>query len=133
MNRIILYIIIFALPFLGMVLINEASRQIISDKPYVISGVVTINSNKKTPDKCSWNCHNDTNYCKKHHAKVAKSNFKYIDPIYFLIIAVLQSTGGYGLANILILVIMAPLFFYILLIKSINIQFQINKLKKGNA
>ncbi|HEY9220917.1 MAG TPA: hypothetical protein VIO43_04975 [Lutibacter sp.] len=133
MKKIILYIIILVLPFLGMVLVNEVSRQKITDKPYVISGIVTINSKIKTPDKCTWTCHNNTNYCKIHHVKIAKSNFKFIDPIYYLIILLLQLTGGYALANILILVIMAPLFFYILLIKSINIQFQINKLKKGNG
>lgn len=113
-----------------MILVNEVSRQKIKDKPYVLSGVTAINSKIKTPDKCTWNCHNNTNYCKKNHVKIAKSNFKFIDPIYFLIITVLQSTGGYGLANILFLVILAPLFFYMLLIKSINMQLQINKLRK---
>ena len=114
-----------------MMVINELVHPTIKEKPYTINGITAMNSSIKTPEKCSWNCHNNTNYCKQNHVKLPKSSFLFIDPIYFGIISLLQLTGGYALANIIFLVILAPLFFYVLLIKSINIQLQINKLKKG--
>ena len=43
-----------------------------------------------------------------------------------------KSTGDYGLANIIFLVILLPFTMYVLLVKSISIQFKISKLKKKN-
>lgn len=131
MKKKLLYLTILVLPFLSMLVINELVRPTITEKPYTVRGISAMNSLIKTPKKCSWNCHNNTNYCKQHHVVMPKSLFLLIDPIYFGIILLLQLTGCYALANILILVILAPLFFYTFLIKSINIQIEINKIKKG--
>lgn len=133
MKKQILYLILLTLPFLSIIFMNEFTRPTIIEKPYTISGVTTMNSSIKTTEKCSWNCHNDTNYCKENHVKTPKVLLMIIDPLYFGIIIILQSTGSYGLANIIFLVILAPLFFYVLLVKSIKMQVQMNKLKRENS
>lgn len=116
---------------MGMVVVNEFVRLNTTEEGYKRRGVTAINSVKRIKDKCSWICHNDTDYCRENHVKLAKPHFNQIDPIYFGIIHSLQSTGAYRWANIVFLVILGPLFMYILLIKSIGIQTEINKIKKG--
>lgn len=110
-------------------MINEFVRLNSNEEGYNKQGVTAINTAKKQKEKCSWICHNNTNYCKNHHVKLAKPYFDGIDPIYTGIINALQSTGNYGFANILFLVILLPLIMYILLIKSIGLQFKIRNLK----
>ena len=112
-----------------MVVINEVVRPTIKEKPYTALGITAINSIEKTKDKCTWICHNNTNYCKENHVKYLKNNFKYTDTIYFGAINLLKSTGNYGLANIIFLVVLAPLLIWFFIIKSMNIQDEINKLK----
>ena len=139
MKKQVLYWSILILPFLGMIMINEFVRLNTSEEGYTkqgkwglnIEGVTAINTVKILKEKCTWICHNDTNHCKENHVKLAKPYFDKIDPIYFGIINTLKSTGDYGLANIIFLVIILPLFIYILLIKSISLEFKIRKLKKG--
>ena len=128
----ILYWLILLIPFIGMITINEFVRLNSNNEGYNIQGVNTINTNEKLKEKCSWICHNNTNYCKKNHVKLTKIYLNKIDPIYFGIINSLKSTGDYGLANIIFLVILLPLTIYVLLVKSISIQFKISKLKKKN-
>jgi len=113
-------------------MINEFVRLNTIEEGYNKQGVTAINSAKKQKEKCSWICHNNTNYCKENHVKLAKPYFDKIDPIYFGIINSLKSTGNYGLANIIFLVILLPLIMYVLLAKSISMQFKIRKLKKDN-
>ena len=112
-----------------MVMVNELVRPTLKGNPYQAHGITAINSAKANFDECSWICHNNTSYCKENHVKVLKDYFGYIDPIYFGIIDLLKSTGNYGLANIVFLVILFPLIMYLLLIKSIDINRQINMLK----
>ena len=139
MKKQVLYWTILILPFLGMIMINELVRLKTSEEGYnkqgkwglAIEGVTAINTAKKLEEKCTWICHNNTNYCKENHVKLAKPYFDKIDPIYFGIIDSLRSTGNYGLANIIFLVIILPLIMYILLVKSISLEFKIRKLKKG--
>ena len=111
-------------------MINEFVRLNTIEEGYNKQVVTAINSAKKQKEKCSWICHNNTNYCKENHVKLAKPYFDKIDPIYFGIINSLKSTGNYGLANIIFLVILLPLIMYVLLAKSISMQFKIRKLKK---
>ena len=139
MKKQVLYWSILILPFLGMIVINEFVRLNTNEEGYTkqgkwgldIEGVTAINTEKKLKDKCTWICHNNTNYCKENHVKLAKPYFDKIDPIYDGIIDSLKSTGDYGLANIIFLVIILPLIMYILLVKSISLEFKIRKLKKG--
>jgi len=112
-----------------MVIVNELVRPTLTGKPYQAHGVTAMNSAQVNLDECSWNCHNNTDYCKQNHVKVLKDYFEYIDPVYFGIIHLLKSTGNYGLANIVFLVILFPLIMYLLLIKSIDMNRQINMLK----
>ena len=62
--------------------------------------------------------------------KYLKNYFAYTDIIYFGIISLLANTGNYGLANIIFLVILLPLLMWFFIIKSLNIQDNINILKK---
>ena len=108
---------------------NELLRPSLTGNRYQAHGVTAMNSAKANLDECSWICHNNTSYCKDNHVKVLKDYFDYTDPIYFGIIHLLKSTGNYGVANIVFLVILFPLIMYLLLIKSIDMNRQINMLK----
>ena len=123
-------IIILIVPFLIMILINEVVRVTIKEIPYSAHGVTAINSVDKIENKCTWVCHNQTNYCKLHHVKFDKKWFIITDNIYFGVIKLLQSTGNYGLANIILFVVLFPLIIWFLIIRSIDIQIEINNLKK---
>jgi hypothetical protein len=133
MKTMIRNIIIIISPFLLMILINEFVRDKIKDKPFERQGIRAINSSIMTKEKCTWNCHNDTYYCKKHHTKLLKPFEKKIDVVYFKIIRLLRSTGNYGMANIIFLVILWPFAMYVLLIKSLDIQRKINQIKKRDG
>ncbi len=129
MKRWIRNLILLIIPFLVMVLVNEFTRPRIKENRHNKQGISAINSATKTTTKCSWICHNDTNYCKENHVKILGNYFQYTDPVYFGIIKSLKSTGNYGLANIVFLVILFPLFMYFLLIKSLDLQREIKALK----
>lgn len=122
---------ILLIPFLVMVTVNEIVRVNTDEAGYNLHGVHAINTGKSSSEKCSWVCHNNTDYCKENHVKWAQSYFAELDPLYFGIINTLQSTGKYGLANVILLVILLPLIMYFLLVKSIIIQMKIRKIKKG--
>ncbi len=128
--KIWLYILILLSPLVVLISVNEFVRFSQNETNFQRRGVITMNTTRKTRNKCSWACHNNTAYCKTNHVKFSQPYFKYIDPIYFGIIKGLKSTGDYGLANIIFLVILCPLFIYVFLIWSINLQFKINNLKK---
>jgi protein-S-isoprenylcysteine O-methyltransferase Ste14 len=115
-----------------MIIVNENSKSSVKEKPYSAFGITAINSINKIDDKCTWVCHNNTNYCKENHVKFNKQFFFITDPIYFGLIFLMSSTGYYGIANIVFLVILIPLTIWFFLIKSINLQIEINKLKKEN-
>ncbi len=109
-------------PFLLLIAINEAIRPTITEKPFQEKGIVAINSAIKSTKKCSWACHNIENYCKENHVKILQNYFEFTDPVYFGVIHVLQSTGKYKVANIIVLVILIPLLMFFLLIKSLSLQ-----------
>lgn len=130
MKRWFLYLVILVIPFLGMVVLNEVVRVTNTDVGYKQEGFTAINSGKKIKSRCSWACHNDTNFCKRHHVKLVGNYFEYTDPMYFGVIRSLQSTGNYGLANIVFLVVLIPAVIYFLLVKSIDMQREINGFKR---
>ena len=117
------------IPFLLMIIINEGVRLSIKEKPYSKYGLTMINPLSIDKDKCSWICHNQTQYCKDHHVKYLKPYYETTDIVYFGIINLLQSTGNYGLANIVFLVIGIPFLIWWFVIKSISIQKKIKTLK----
>lgn len=112
-----------------MVIVNECTR--IQNKSHFKSkGFTILNTTAPIKNKCSWNCHNNTSYCIKHHIKLTKPYLNFTNPIYFGAIGALMSTGNYGLANILFLVILMPLWMFYFLVKSIDLIIEINKNKK---
>ena len=139
MKKLSLYLSILFLPFLFMIMINEWVRLNTNEAGYTrqwkgvldIQGITAINSGKKSLDKCTWICHDQTDYCKENHVKVSTPYFEKIDPIYNGIINSLRATGDYGLANIIFLVIIFPMIMYFSLVKSISLELKIRKFKKG--
>lgn len=114
-----------------MIVINEIVRINMVEKGYNHQGIIAINSAEKLKNQCTWVCHENTNYCKENHVKLVKPYFEYIDPVYFGIISSLKSTGHYGVANVLFLVVLIPMAMYLLLIKSVNLQLKISRLKEN--
>ena len=131
MKKYIRNILLLIFPFLLMVGVNEIVRPVIKKKPYASHGITAINSADKIQDKCTWICHNQTSYCKKYHVKFARDFFPVTDKIYFGVISLLRSTGNYGMANIIFLVVLIPFTMWFLLIQSIIIQEKINDIKRG--
>jgi len=111
-----------------MVIVNETVR-ITKDGGNMVLGVPTINSEEVSPEKCSWNCHHNTAYCKQKHTHVLAPWFSSIDPYYFGLIQALGSTGNYGLANLVFLVFLWPLLMYVLLIMALHKRRRIKALK----
>ncbi len=130
MKRIILSIFILILPTLCVIFINEITKITITKSNYKKYHIETINSNLKNVKQCSWVCHNNTNYCKENHVKLLVNHFNKTDSFYFGIIHSLKSTGNYQLANIIFLVFIIPLILYLLLLKSIQMQYKINNHKR---
>jgi hypothetical protein len=130
MRPLVRNLLILIFPFATMVMVNEYSRLQLEETDYLSRGQATLNPPSLNPEKCTWACHNDTGYCKTHHVKFDTDYFAYTDPLYFGMITVLKGFGNYGLANILFLVLFFPILIYLLLIKSLHIQDQLNKLRK---
>lgn len=128
-QKLSLYLLPLLLAFTAMVAVNEYARRTIRESSVSPKGH-RMNSSVATPYACTWNCYNDTGYCKRHHVKWAGDYFGFIDPLYFGMIRALLATGDYGMANILFLVVLWPLLMSYLLIKPLLIQIQISRLKK---
>ena len=130
MTKLLRNSLILLAPFLLMVLTNEAVRLKLKEKPYSANGITAVNSAECLPMKCTWICHNNTTYCKAHHVKHLKPFYAITDLFYFGVIGVLASTGNYGAANIIFLVFLLPLTILYFIIKSIDLQKEIQKLSK---
>lgn len=122
-------ILILLAPFMLMGLVNESVRSL-NTTHFKSKEFVLLNTTEPIKNKCSWNCHNKTAYCMEHHIKYIKPYLKYTNPIYFGAIGALRSTGNYGLANIVFLVILMPLWMFYFLTKSIDLLLEIRKTKK---
>lgn len=130
MKRFIRNILILISPFMLMVLVNEVARVKIKEQPYTAHGITAINSSKLLTEKCTWACHNNTQYCKIHHVKYLKPFYPFTDFFYYGVIASLASTGNYAAANIILLVFLFPITILYFIIKSLNKQDDIRKLFK---
>lgn len=127
------YLLVFAAPFLLMVLINEYVGWRVGKSGYVIQEVEAIHSSQRLKERCTWVCHNDTNWCKQHHVKFLNGHFALVDQVYFGIIHLLKGTGAYRAANIFFLVILIPVLMCYLLVRSINMQLEINRIKRKHG
>ena len=127
-----LFVFLFSLFALVVILVttNELSRSCTPKSNYTIYGNSTINSAERLPQQCSWACHNDTAHCQKNHLSWSQNYLSYLDPIYFGIIGILKSTGDYAGANVHFLVFLCPLIILFFLVKSWQVQLEINQLKK---
>ena len=123
-------IALLLLPYLLVIIINEAYRPTIKETPYSLRGITAINSDVRTPDKCTWAAHSDTAYCKQNHVKLLKDHMDITDKIYFGAIGALHSTGNYGAANVIFLVILIPLIMWYSLVKVIDYTLEVKALKR---
>ncbi len=126
-------ILILALPFFLLVIVNESMRGRVKEDVYSRSGIAAINPGQALKNRCSWHCHNNTTYCKQNHVRIARKYFNLVDPVYFGLIALLASTGSYDLANIIILVVLWPLLMYYLIIKNIELWIQLKKSRRKDV
>lgn len=124
-------LLILLLPVLLMGIINEAVRAKTKKTQQLKTGVTAINSAEKLPNKCTWVCHNNTTYCKVHHVKYLKPFYSITDVFYFGVIGILASTGNYGTANILFLVVLFPITILYFIIKSIEIRKEIRNISRN--
>ena len=123
--------IIVLLPFVLMILINESIRSSIKERPFKYNGFKTMNSDDRIKNKCTWNCHNRTSYCKSHHLKFLKQYISFTDEMYKGEIYLLRSTGKYELANIAILVIFIPFLILYFFIKGLDMPNEIKKIRRN--
>lgn len=129
MKKTIRNISIFVFPFLLMIIINEIIRPSIKGKPNLFHGQTAMNTGMAIIDRCSWKCHNNTNYCKEHHVKLLGVYLTYTNILYEAVIKVLKSSD-YVFMNIIFLVLFIPFMIWYFLVKSLKIQDEINKIKK---
>ena len=115
-------------PFLLLILVNEHSRPTKKSSNYIFEKP-TINTSIANVDSCTWHCHNNTAFCKENHVKYL-NQFDKSDQVYFGIINTFQKTGTYALANVFFLVMLFPFIIWYFIVKSLNIQDEINMLKR---
>jgi hypothetical protein len=127
------YLLLLLLPYLIMVVVNEVSRW---QQPlaYEYKGGVTygvsipaINPSEGDPDRCTWRCHDDTEYCLRHHVEYAPA--EWLKSGYFGIIRLLAGTGTYGLSNVLLLGAGWPFMMLLLLIGVVRMRRKIKSLR----
>ena len=129
MKSFIRIIAILLTPILVVVIVNETYRSSIKGNQYYYKGFATINSSDKILNRCSWNCHNNTEFCKQHHVKLLNDYFSTTDKLYYGEITLLKKTGDYQVANIAILVILFPFFILYFSLKGWTIRQKIKKMK----
>jgi hypothetical protein len=128
-KKLILFITILLFPFFLMIITNETTKNHINPHNHYYKNVKTINPGIRIKNKCTWICHDNTNYCKKYHIKYLKNQLKTTDKFYFGLISSLKKTGNYGLANIIFLVVLIPFSIGYFTIKSITILIKIKNLQ----
>ena len=123
MNAFTKSFLLFLTTLLLMVIVNESRRSSLHVHNFKIYGADTMNDATYDTKLCTWACHNSTTaHCKVHHAKSISPYFKWIDPVYFIMIKGLHGTGDYGLANIVLLAFLWPLLICFLFIKIIQMR-----------
>ncbi len=133
MKRILLYLAILSIPFVVVIGVNETVRPTLTDPGYSELGYTAMNPVKATPEKCSWACHNGTLYCEKYHVSAVRPLMPFIRPFYYGLISLLMSTGAYGAANLLFLVILFPGLLFYWVVRSIQLQKAIKQLQKEHG
>ena len=122
MNTLLKSILLLSVPFFIVILVNEFQRTKVKPQDFKIYGVSTMNTAKNDKNTCTWACHNSTKHCKMNHANFAS---EYSDPLYFGIINILQDSGDYGMANVLLLVFAWPFLMCYLFIRILQMRKQL--------
>ena len=131
MKLVLNVLLLLLLLFVVVVIVNEFSRvSALNSKDQRLSGT-TINSSRQHPERCSWSCHDNTAYCKANHVKLLTPYFEYTDRAYFGIINGLRSTGNYGWANVVFLVVLLPALMILLLLRILQMRRKIRLLNTG--
>jgi hypothetical protein len=130
MTKILIYVLPLLIPLLVLISVNAVSTNKERKNRVEILGVISQNSKTCNPNRCSWACYENTEYCKKHHVKHLKNSFSFTDPIYFGMIKFFKSLGNYAVANILFLVLLWPLLMYILLVRVLLMQQKIKAIRQ---
>lgn len=110
-----------------MIAVNESIQIPDSVHPIEIYGVKSANSAQYFLSKCSWACHNDTSFCMSNHVTHLKQYLPITNRFYFGAIALLQASGNYALANIIILVFFLPFTMWYFIVKSLDMQSKIGR------
>lgn len=114
-----------------MFIVNEYTRSNSRGQIYYRKNLAVINPCFALKDKCTWHCHDQTQYCKTNHVSIFRPVIKYTDLVYFGIIKTLRSTGNYQMANIVFLVILWPLLMLVLFFKIFKINQKIKDYRKN--
>jgi hypothetical protein len=118
-------LLLFFSPFAMMVFANHFIKSSVD----LIPNDGKWNSTLPIAERCTWACHDSTNYCIAHHVKMNKLLLNFTRPIYFGEIILLQMIGNYSFANILILVTLVPLYIWYFLVRIINTLQEIKEAK----
>lgn len=131
LKKIFFYSLLLISPFSFMIIINEYSRP---ENPYNINlfgkRVLAYNSDNFIENQCTWNCHNQGCFHKKNNCINTDSTI--ISSLYKIILKLNgidtihtepKSTKGdkYKTMNILFLVVLWPLFMFIMLVANIEL------------
>jgi hypothetical protein len=136
--KILLNLFLVISPFLTIIIINESAR-ISAKQKSTAKGL--INTKETKLKQCTWKCHDNTkSFCIPTHQKNDNNFFytKYNKDLFFSVIDMLKLNSGktalgnkvYRLANLAILLIIIPFLILYFLIRSINMQIEINNFKK---
>ncbi len=133
MSSRVKYLFLLLLPYLIMVAVNEFIRWR-QPVAYEYKGGVTygasipaINPSEGDPDRCTWRCHDETEYCLRHHVEPPPPDW--LKEAHLGIIRVLAGTGAYGLSNVLLLGVGWPLVLLLLLIGVVRMRQKIKSLR----
>jgi hypothetical protein len=129
MRKWILYFALLTSPFLFMVVVNEANRTDDNTIHVNKKEEPAINTEEASPDKCTWNCHN--NGCLPSHRDQNVISLGPIDTLRRMIIESLGVSNGdtYQTNNVLFLVILWPVLMFGLVVA--NVELFIRNRKKN--
>ena len=99
----------------------------------LVNEFMGTNPKNGNPNQCTWQCHDDTSFCKTNHVKFLTPYIKTVDPFYFGVINGLKDTGNYVWGNIIFLVVIVPMMIYFLLIRVLDLRLEIKNIKNRNG
>jgi hypothetical protein len=116
-------ILILMFPFIFMIIINEFTH--IQKHNHKYLKIKTINPGIKHAEHCTWACHENTDWCRKHHVKMPDNYLVITNIPYRKVIDSLKDgnnlyKGDYQINNILYLVILIPITIWFFIASGLN-------------